>query len=103
MKLKHGATQGGAYSPYKGVIIAEPMAMDVQEKAKTSERIPTIAHLQLSIVMYADDAIQLGEEERALQNSFTRSENRADKDGTKLSRPKCELIVMDIRPKGNWE
>ena len=34
VKLENGATQGGAFSPYKGLIVAETMAMDVQETMK---------------------------------------------------------------------
>ena len=55
VKLENGATQGGAFSPYKGLIVAETMAIDVQEAVKEDTGIAKIKGLQVPIVMHADD------------------------------------------------
>ena len=47
----------------------------------------------------ADGAIELGEEERTLQQLFTTTENVSERHGMKLNRKKCELIVLDLKDK----
>ena len=97
VKLENGATQGGAFSPYKGLIIAETMANDVQEAVKEDADIAKINDIQVPIVMYADDAVNCGEKEEANQKMFSVTEKSSNRDGTQISAVKTELIVLELK------
>ena len=73
------------------------MATDVQEAAKEEAGIAKIKELQVPIVMYADDAINCAEEERANQQMSIATEKSANRDGTKISDTKIELVVLHLK------
>ena len=79
------------------------MAMDVQETVKEDTGIAKIKKLQVPIVMYADDAVNCSEEEGSNQTMFSTTEKASNRDGTKISDIKTELIVLDLKEEHEQE
>ena len=91
-KQKTGIRQGCPLSPYLFVIFMTVLFHDIHQGDQLKMKQQRVVGTQADEVLYADDAICIAQNERAMNRLLAAIETEGAKYGMKLNRSKCEVL-----------